>query len=134
MIIPNHYEDLHILHLGTTPNRAYYIPASAQREDLVEHRERSDRFQLLNGDWNFSYCDNIHDFEERFFEEDYDVSGWETIPVPSVWQNHGYDQHHYTNIRYPFPADPPYVPYENPCGAYRYEFDYQRCEDAPRVY
>ena len=44
MIVPAYYEDLHTLHLGTMPNRAYYIPASVHREDLVEHRERSDRF------------------------------------------------------------------------------------------
>ena len=43
-----------------------------------------------------------------------DLADYDTIPVPSVWQNYGYDHHQYTNIRYPFPADPPYVPKENP--------------------
>lgn len=45
------------------------------------------------------------------------------IPVPSAWQNHGYDHHHYTNVRYPFPYDPPFTPWDNPCGVYlrRYE-------------
>ena len=51
------------------------------------------------------------------YEVGYDASAFDSIPVPSVWQNHGYDHHQYTNIRYPFPADPPYVPKENPCGA-----------------
>lgn len=41
------------------------------------------------------------------------------IPVPSCWQMHGYDRHQYTNIRYPIPLDPPYVPDENPTGIYR---------------
>lgn len=134
MIIPAHYEDLHTHHVGTTPNRSYFIPASIRMDDLVEHRENSDRFQLLNGDWKFKYCESIHDFEELFFEQGFDASGWDTIPVPSVWQNHGYDQHQYTNIRYPFPADPPYVPYENPCGAYLCDFVYAQNADAPKAY
>ena len=50
MIVPRHYEDLHILHENTLPNRAYYIPASQRLEGLEEHRQRSDRIQLLNGD------------------------------------------------------------------------------------
>ena len=134
MIIPGHFEDLHTLHVGTTPNRCYFVPASKRMDDLVEHRGNSDRFQLLNGNWKFKYCESIHDFEDLFYEQNYEAIGWDTIPVPSVWQNHGYDQHQYTNIRYPFPADPPYVPYENPCGAYLHEFDYEAQENAPRAY
>ncbi|MBR2048104.1 MAG: DUF4981 domain-containing protein [Oscillospiraceae bacterium] len=134
MIIPGHFEDLHTLHVGTTADRCYFIPASRRMDDLVEHREHSDRFQLLNGDWRFQYCQNVHDFDEPFFEPGFDASDWDTIPVPGVWQNHGYDHHHYTNVRYPFPADPPYVPYENPCGAYLYDFDFTRQDDASRAY
>lgn len=134
MIVPAYYEDLHTQSLGTTPNRSYFIPASTRMDDLVEHREHSDRFQLLNGNWKFKYCESIHDFEELFYEQGFDASGWDEIPVPSVWQNHGYDQHHYTNIHYPFPADPPYVPYENPCGAYLCNFVYTPCAEAPKAY
>ncbi|SUB27548.1 glycosyl hydrolase family 2 [Avibacterium gallinarum] len=47
------------------------------------------------------------------------------IPVPSTWQTQGYDQHQYTNVNYPFPFDPPYVPQENPCGLYHRTFDFQ---------
>lgn len=134
MIVPAYYEDLHTHHLGTTPNRAYFIPASARMDDLVEHREHSDRFQLLNGDWKFKYFKSVHDLTDAFYAAEYDASNWNTIPVPSVWQNHGYDQHQYTNIRYPFPADPPFVPYEDPCGAYLYDFAYERNADAPKAY
>ena len=134
MIIPAYFEDLQNHHLGTTPNRAYYIPASVRMDDLVENRKNSDRFQLLNGSWKFKYCESIHEFEDLFYEEGYDASAWDTIPVPSVWQNHGYDRHQYTNIRYPFPADPPYVPYDNPCGAYLHTFTYAPSEEAPKAY
>ena len=134
MIIPHYYEDPHTLHVGTMPNRAYYIPASQRSDTLVEHRETSDRFQLLNGSWKFRYYASIYDLQDAFYEVGYDASAFDSIPVPSVWQNHGYDHHQYTNIRYPFPADPPYVPKENPCGAYLYDFTYQKDAAAPRAF
>lgn len=134
MIIPNYFENPHLLHENTMPNRAYYIPASAFMGNLVEDRERSDRFQLLNGDWKFAYYDSIYDLKEEFYREGYDTARFDTIPIPSCWQNHGYDKHQYTNTRYPFPMDPPYVPYENPCGAYVYRFMYEKNADAPKAF
>ena len=56
------------------------------------------------------------------------------VEVPGVWQNYGYDSHQYTNVRYPIPLDPPYVPQENPCGAYVRKFYYEIPEEAPRAY
>ena len=134
MIIPAHFEDLHTHHVGTEPNRCYFIPASTRMNNLIEHREKSDRFQLLNGNWKFKYCKNVHEFEELFYDQGYDASAWDTIPVPGAWQNHGYDKHQYTNINYPFPVDPPYVPYENPCGAYLTDFVYKLNADTPKAY
>lgn len=134
MIIPRHYENLHVLHENVMPDRAYYIPASTVLHSLVHNREISDRFRLLNGDWKFKYYNSIYDLKENFFEEDYDTSSFDVIPVPSVWQNHGYDTYQYTNVRYPFPFDPPYVPQDNPCGTYFVEFDYKKDNIAPNVY
>ena len=122
MIVPRHYEDLRTLHENTMPYRAYYIPASRLMGDLSERREASDRIQSLNGNWRFRYWPDVADLEERFFEPDNPLEGFGTIPVPGCWQMYGYDRHQYTNIRYPFPADPPHVPQENPCGAYVHAF------------
>ncbi len=134
MIIPRHYENLEVLHENVMPNRSYYIPASKAMYTLVHCRETSDRFQSLNGVWKFHYYNSIYELQEQFYQEEYDVSQFDNIPVPSVWQCEGYDSHQYTNIRYPFPFDPPYVPHDNPCGAYVFDFEYQRCEQAPRAY
>ena len=71
MIVPKHYENLHVLHENTLPNRSYYIPASKTMQNLVEHREESDRFQLLNGDWKFRYYDSIYDLQDKFYEKTY---------------------------------------------------------------
>lgn len=134
MTIPRYYENLHVLHENTMPNRSYYIPASKRMHTLVEHREESDRFQLLNGEWRFRYYESIYDIMEEFYKKDYDVKTFDSISVPGVWQNAGYDTHQYTNIRYPFPFDPPFVPQDNPCGAYVYDFEYRKCERTPKAY
>lgn len=134
MIVPRHYEDLHMLHENTMPDRAYYIPASRRMDCLAEQREQSDRIQMLNGNWKFHYYDSIYDLKEQFYREDYDAEDYVSIPVPGVWQQYGYDCHQYTNFRYPFPVDPPYVPQENPCGAYIHRFEYRTDEIAPKVF
>ena len=61
MIVPRYYEDLSVLHENTMPARAYYVPASKRMDNLVEHREESDRMQLLNGTWKFQYYNSIYD-------------------------------------------------------------------------
>ena len=134
MIVPRYYEDLSVLHENTMPARAYYVPASKRMDNLVEHREESDRMQLLNGTWKFQYYNSIYDIQESFFEKDYDTENFDEIRVPSVWQMAGYDTHQYTNIRYPFPFDPPYVPQDIPCGAYAHTFDYHKDENAPKAF
>ena len=134
MIVPRYYENLSVLHENTMPARAYYIPASKRIGNLVEHREESDRMQLLNGTWKFQYFNSIYDIQDSFFEKNYDTENFDEIQVPSVWQMAGYDTHQYTNIRYPFPFDPPYVPQDIPCGAYVHDFEYSRDEKASKAF
>ena len=134
MIVPKYYEDLSVLHRNTMPNRAYYIPASGQLANPVEGREASDRFVLLSGQWRFRYFDSIYDVKDAFYEEGYDTGGFDVVTVPGVWQNYGYDRHQYVNTRYPFPMDPPFVPHQNPCGAYVRTFTYHKEEAAPKAF
>ena len=134
MIVPRYYENLSVLHENTMPARAYYVPASKRMDNLVEHREESDRMQLLNGAWKFQYFNSIYDIQDSFFEKNYDTENFDEIQVPSVWQMAGYDTHQYTNIRYPFPFDPPYVPQDIPCGAYVHNFEYSRDEKASKAF
>ncbi len=83
---------------------------------------RSDAQRLsLNGSWRFRLLDRA-DGPADMVDEDYDDGAWDTIPVPSHWQLHGYGAPAYTNVRYPFPVDPPRVPDENPTGDYRRSF------------
>ena len=84
--------------------RAYYIP------------ENQNAYTLLNGTWRFRYYARDVDLEKE-------ITQWEQIDVPSCWQVRGYEQPNYTNLRFPFPVDPPYVPDDNPCGVYEREFE-----------
>lgn len=128
MIIPKYFEDVHTLNVNAEPMRSYYIPASAAQPLSWKKRQETDRFFLLNGEWDFKYFNSIYDCREEFYKDGFCTAGFDKIPVPSNWQDHGYDLHQYTNVNYPFPFDPPYVPHENPCGAYVKHFCYEKAE------
>ena len=134
MIIQKHYEDLNVLHENTLDNRSYYIPASKLTDNLDEHRESSDRFLLLSGEWNFKYFKSVYDLQNKFYELCDSNEDFIKVAVPSDWQNYGFDYEQYTNVEYPIPFDPPFVPHENPCGAYVKEFDYHTDDNANRAF
>ncbi len=84
----------------------------------------------LDGDWRFQLHASARDLDEAATDPDFDDSGWDTLAVPSHWvlpadeaRTKGYGQPIYTNVQYPFPIDPPYVPDENPTGDHRRGFD-----------
>ena len=93
-------------------------------------REASERFQLLNEEWDFGFYPNLEAVPTDFFVPEAAALP-DRISVPGSWQHHGYDQHQYTNINYPFPFDPPHVPHNNPAGAYRHTFNYEKDPQAP---
>lgn len=108
-IANNYHETLKAMHIGTEPMRCYYQPLTA--DGKPESR-------LLSGcNWNLGYYSSIADVPEEFAKVPLPL---EELYVPSCWQNMGYDQAQYTNVRYPIPFDPPFVPHKNPCGAYQH--------------
>ena len=135
MLVPRLYEDLTILHQNTMPPHSYFIPASGPDHvpPAPQSRESSDRLQMLSGcEWDFHYFQSIHELKEEFYQPDYQPgSGWHRETVPFCWQIRGYDENQYTNIRYPFPFDPPFVPQHNPCGAYLHTFLWHPDPEAP---
>ena len=67
----------------------------------------------LNGEWSFNWSPNPTERPVDFFKPEYDVSSWDTIPVPANWQLHGYGYPIYTNVRYSWgDPDPPRVPHD----------------------
>ena len=109
-----YHEDPQQLHINTLDRHCYFIPFSKEQNPFAD-RESSERFELLNGQWDFRYYDSIVDMEDDFVDLPFDKK----LTVPSNWQLHGYDKAQYTNICYPIPYDPPYVPDDIPVGVYR---------------
>lgn len=103
------HENPEVLHVGTEPCRAYFLPS--------DYTGASSRI-MLNGDWMFRYYQSVEDIEGDFAAADFSLNEFKTISVPGCWQTYGYDYNQYTNVNYPFPNDPPYIPEMNPCGAY----------------
>jgi beta-galactosidase len=95
------------------PSRGVLPPRAWSRSDAPSHS--------LSGDWRFRLSPRA-DAPVGFATEPFDDSSWPALPVPSHWQLHGYGAPAYTNVRYPFPLDPPRVPNENPTGDYRTTF------------
>jgi beta-galactosidase len=117
-----YWQDPSVLHVNCEKPRAYFIPYDTAEKADKGIRGASEFFRNLSGSWKFKYCASVNDIAEEFYSADFDPSGWEELVVPSNWQMHGYDKPNYTNTRYPFPFDPPYVPEENPAGLYIRDF------------
>ena len=76
----------------------------------------------LDGLWRFRYSPSALEPTTGFEDPALDDESWDRLPVPAHWQLHGYGSPAYTNVRFPFPIDPPHVPDENPTGEYRRAF------------
>ena len=115
------WQNPEILHVNRERERAYFVPFHAAAA-MHDYRGASRRFMLLNGDWDFRYFDRHVDVPEYFLTGDGSYCCWEKIPVPLNWQMADYDVPQYTNVDYPHPVDPPFVPDENPAGVYSRNF------------
>lgn len=117
MKIKAYHKDLGSLHIGCENPRSYYIPYESSASALKGERTESEFFTSLNGEWNFKFYSSYEDFDFDFLYNDF----FDKITVPKCWQtelNKGYDVPLYSNLWYPYPVDPPYLPVDNPCGHY----------------
>lgn len=120
--VKKYWEDPQVLHVNCEKPRAYFIPYETEAKAEKGIRGTSKFYKSLNGAWKFKYYDSVQKVEAEFFAEGYNESEWDELIVPSNWQLHGYDIPNYTNVDYPYPCDPPFVPNENPAGAYIRDF------------
>ena len=107
-----YYEDMQHTSQNRLLPRAHYIP------------EGRAECQNLNGEWDFAFFADGDAADEP--------QKWDKIIIPSCWEMHGYEAPNYTNVNYPFPVDPPYVPNRNPLGVYQRTFSVK--DDALRTY
>ena len=103
--------------VNTLPFRSGYVPFSILDKFVFTHgiiaKKKSSLYIDLNGEWQFKMHESFHDLKD--VNEDLK----ECIEVPSCVQMKGYDYCQYTNIVYPFPFNPPYVPEKTPLFHYR---------------
>ena len=121
------YENVKFFGENREKQRSYYIPYDSLDKALAFKKEDSPYYRLLNGIWQFNY----YEAEE---EADLNAKKWDEISVPSCWQAKGYEKPHYTNVNYPYPVDPPYVPDKNPCGVYNLDFEISAEEAKDEMY
>ena len=118
-----YYTDPSVLHIGCEAPRAYFIPYESHNSAYKDNRAASKKFFTLCGDWNFLYYRTVKCLQD-FTAEDFNI-GDNKLTVPMSWQadlGKGYDTPNYTNVNYPFPVTPPFVPDDNPCGLYQRHF------------
>ncbi|WP_435612282.1 glycoside hydrolase family 2 TIM barrel-domain containing protein [Streptomyces sp. bgisy159] len=132
-----------LFRLGTEPPHTTLMPYATLGQALAADRTRSPYRKSLDGTWKFAYADRPDDRDPDFHRTDLDDSGWDTIPVPSVWQQHGHDFPIYVNITYPYwgpnglgeDPQPPHAPTRyNPVGQYRRTFTVPRSWSGRRTF
>ncbi len=129
------WENENILGRNKEPGHSTLVPYPDIETALKCERESSPYYQSLNGNWKFNWVRKPADRPVDFYKPEYDVSNWKEIPVPSNWQMHGYDIPIYTNMRFPFPPNPPYIPHSyNPVGSYRRDFTIPSDWDGRQVF
>lgn len=117
------HKSLDTLHVNCEKPRAYFIPFESEKKAVADNRADSARFISLCGEWNFKHCKNEYELGD-FLSKDFNTEGFDKMGVPRSWQtvtDKGYDVPNYTNVRYPFPFNPPHVPADNPCALYSRE-------------
>ncbi len=114
------YQNQQITGLNKIPPHAFCLPYVDSLKAMQNPMDySSSRIMLLNGQWYFHYSINPAESPKDFFETNFNAEKWDKIEVPGSWELQGYDAPIYTDVSYPFPADPPFVPEDyNPVGSY----------------
>lgn len=131
----NDWENPSRFAIGRENHRATSIPFQSKEAAMSLCFNYSDFYKSLNGKWKFRYSPMPEDRPIDFYKVDYDSSCWDSISVPGNWEMYGYGMPIYTNVIYPFPKNPPYIPhYDNPVGSYRHTFDIPAAWNGRKVF
>ncbi|AIU67716.1 beta-galactosidase subunit alpha [Vibrio coralliilyticus] len=116
----NNWENFLHLHENRMAPRAYFFSYDSVKTAQTFQRELSHHFMLLSGQWNFNFFTNPMLVPEEFYSQK--MEQWGQITVPNMWQMEGHGDLQYTDEGFPFPIDVPFVPSDNPTGAYQRTF------------
>lgn len=117
----NDWENPAVFAVGREAARATSVSYANASQALSQ--ASSDRYISLNGKWKFAWSATPDARPVDFYKTTYNVSTWADINVPGNWEMQGYGIPIYTNVVYPFPKNPPYIPHtDNPVGSYKRTF------------
>ncbi|MEW9053278.1 MAG: glycoside hydrolase family 2 TIM barrel-domain containing protein [Neobacillus sp.] len=117
------WENIHLTGINRLPAHTDFYRYESIEEALHFKKERSNGYLLLDGLWKFLFLEAPEFSPLDFEKEDFPVDAFNEITVPGCWQLQGYGKMHYTDVLYPFPINPPFVPQENPTGIYFRELE-----------
>ncbi|MGB5783491.1 MAG: sugar-binding domain-containing protein, partial [Eudoraea sp.] len=117
------------------PTASFYRYETVKNALENESWENSPLYQSLNGNWDFNYVESVPERPVDFFNSEFDTSDWDKISVPSNSELEGHGIPIYTNIVYPFPKNPPFIPHdENPVGSYKRNFEIPENWNGKNIY
>ena len=117
------WEDPTILAINKEPARSSFYLYEDETAALKNIPSESAYFLSLNGIWKFNYVDKPADRPADFYKTTYDTRAWKDIDVPCTVELNGYGYPIYVNIRYPFEANPPFIPHDfNPVSSFKRTF------------
>ena len=129
------WENPRVFAINKEYTRATSMPYQNAETALSNVYSQSDYYLSLDGAWQFKWVPKPADRPVDFYQEGYDVSKWDNFNVPANWEINGYGFPIYTNITYPHPKNPPFIPHsDNPVGSYKRNFDLPANWDGRRVY
>ncbi len=127
-----YWENPEVFAENKLPSRATLVPYASFDEALK--RGESGYVLDISGQWRFHWTKTPAERPEGFWAKEYDDKMWDLIAVPGNWEVLGYGYPIYTNVNYPFPLNPPYIPHDdNPTGCYRHTFEIPEAWDGRRI-
>lgn len=111
------YRNLDVVADNRLPMATTLVP-HPDAQGALSFSRRSPFSLCLNGTWDFCLLDSPDAIPDDLSQLQPEAH----ITVPGCWQMQGWGKPQYTNVVFPFPYDPPFVPDENPVGVYRTRF------------
>ena len=131
----NDWENSELFEINKEQAHTWFIPFSDTNIADAYDLKASPNVMLLNGNWKFNWSPTPEDRPDNFYKTDFDVSDWKEIPVPGNWQMNNYGYPLYTNVRYPFEKNEPYVQHDlNEVGSYKHTFEIPADFSGKRVF
>lgn len=127
------WEDIQLTGINRLPAHTDFYRYQELKEAATFKKENSNGYMLLDGTWRFLFLEAPEFSPQNFEKEDFEIDRLDIIDVPSCWQLKGYGKMHYTDVLYPFPLNPPFVPQDNPTGIYYRELSLENMNEDEKL-